>query len=105
MHAHGLPDVDALLVGELFDLEEDARTELWLDTAARLESSAKRGHALAQKLFSDYYSRIRDGGVGGDIEKALKWYDAAAKSRIVHQCENITIWSEMDFGEESGPFP
>lgn len=104
LRAYGLPRIDDLLADELYDLEDDARRKLWVDTAARLESAAEKGQALAQKLLGDYYGSIREYGLGGDVEKALHWYEEAAKSGIIDLSGDYEIWDESDFDEEIEPF-
>lgn len=99
----GLPDLDELLADELFEQDDEACDVFWRNTLTRLEDSANQGHAFAQKLLSDYYSKLRN-GVGGSISESLRWYEAAQKSGIIERFDDCEVWTEDEFDEEIEPF-
>ncbi len=105
LRACGVPFLDELLADELLDLEDAAREQFWRDMEARLTAAAERGQAFAQKLLGDYYGRLREGGRGGDVGKALRWYAEAEKSGIIDLNAGEEAWEEEEFDEEIEPFP
>lgn len=94
--AYNLPRLDDLLAEQLYRLEDADRAELWVKIESKLRTAAKQEHAFAQRLLGDFYSRIREGGMGGNVDLALRWYEEAAKSGV------IDLSGEYEAIEEDG---
>lgn len=100
LYGYDIPLLDELVLSELWDTDDTSRKEFWKSTEERLTAAAKQGHGFAQKLLGDYYARIREDGLGGDVGKALHWYGEAVKSGIIDLSGDYEEWDEEEFDEE-----
>lgn len=101
--AHNIPSLDDIIRDELLERNDASHEDLWRGIEQHLEQGAGQGFAFAQKLLSDYHSRIRDDGCGGNIQKSLKWFAEAVKVGIVYTYQGYEIMDEDEYCIDDWP--